>query len=414
MLVDVVAQHAEECAFLWSQRSALRAAPDVHLRFFSEHDERLSAHLEGLALAGEAGVRECDTNLATPNPGAIFASTVLALERAEMRRLERLMQLAGAEPAAVGGMISAFGWTSPSYLQRTVKGLLSSAEATAQAVGVAACAVHRIDPGLNSHGWVEDDVPALRARALRATGELGVAQLHSVCASASRDRDPESRFWGTWSSVLLGNRRGSLDCLVEIAAEAGGHQTRAFRLALQAMHPTAAHEWLKAIARDRQRLRWVIQGSGLVGDPSYGPWLIKQMESTEMVRLAGEAFSLITGVDLGSPALEGVRPQGFQSGPNEDPSDSNVDMDPDEGLPWPDVDKVQTWWEANKSRFTPGQRYFMGAPVTREHCIEVLKTGYQRQRILAAHYLCLLEPGTRLFNTSAPAWRQQRLLAQMK
>jgi hypothetical protein len=60
-----------------------------------------------------------------------------------------------------------------------------------------------------------------------------------------------------------------------------------------------------------------------------------------------------------------------------------------------------------------GQRYFMGAPVTWEHCLDVLKHGYQRQRILAAHYLCLLRPGTPLFNTSAPAWRQQRLLAQM-
>jgi hypothetical protein len=55
----------------------------------------------------------------------------------------------------------------------------------------------------------------------------------------------------------------------------------------------------------------------------------------------------------------------------------------------------------------------MGQPVTKEHCIQVLKTGYQRQRILAAQYLCLLEPGTPLFNTAAPAWRQQRLLAAM-
>jgi hypothetical protein len=60
-----------------------------------------------------------------------------------------------------------------------------------------------------------------------------------------------------------------------------------------------------------------------------------------------------------------------------------------------------------------GWGYFMGQPVTKEHCIQVLKTGYQRQRILAAQYLCLLEPGTPLFNTAAPAWRQQRLLAAM-
>jgi uncharacterized protein (TIGR02270 family) len=88
-------------------------------------------------------------------------------------------------------------------------------------------------------------------------------------------------------------------------------------------------------------------------------------------------------------------------------------MDADEGLPWPDPEKIEKWWAANESRFQKGTRYFMGKPVTREHCIDVLKNGYQRQRILAAHYLCLLDPGTPLFNTSAPAWRQQKLLATM-
>jgi len=75
--------------------------------------------------------------------------------------------------------------------------------------------------------------------------------------------------------------------------------------------------------------------------------------------------------------------------------------------------RIKAWWAKNSARFQSGRRYFMGAPVTREHCIDVLKNGYQRQRILAAHYLCLLEPGTPLFNTSAPAWRQQRQLAAM-
>jgi uncharacterized protein (TIGR02270 family) len=130
-------------------------------------------------------------------------------------------------------------------------------------------------------------------------------------------------------------------------------------------------------------------------------------------RLAAEAFSLITGVDMTALNLEGSPPEDFHSGPTDDPDDENVDMDPDDGLPWPDPDKVEKWWTANAHRFQKGVRYFMGAPVTREHCIHVLKTGYQRQRILAAHYLCLLEPGTPLFNTSAPAWRQQRLLARM-
>jgi uncharacterized protein (TIGR02270 family) len=184
-------------------------------------------------------------------------------------------------------------------------------------------------------------------------------------------------------------------------------------LALQAMSLSASHGLLQQLGGDQQQRRWLIQGSGIAGDPKYVPWLLGHMANEETARLAGEAFSLITGVDLGESKLDGERPENFESGPNGDPDDPNVDMDQDEGLPWPDPKTIEIWWAANGNRFQSGSRYFIGAPVTREHCIDVLKNGYQRQRILAAHYLCLLEPGTPLFNTSAPAWRQQRLLAKM-
>jgi uncharacterized protein (TIGR02270 family) len=130
-------------------------------------------------------------------------------------------------------------------------------------------------------------------------------------------------------------------------------------------------------------------------------------------RVAGEGFTLVSGAELDAQQLWRARPEG-EFGPTDDPGDEDVSIDPDEGLMWPDPEKAAAWWDLNASRFHTGQRYFLGAPVTREHCIDVLKTGYQRQRVLAAHHLCLLEPGTPLFNTSAPAWRQQRLLERMR
>jgi len=41
---------------------------------------------------------------------------------------------------------------------------------------------------------------------------------------------------------------------------------------------------------------------------------------------------------------------------------------------------------------------------------QVLHTGFQRQRIAAALELALHQPGSPLFNTSAPGFVQQRLL----
>ena len=122
---------------------------------------------------------------------------------------------------------------------------------------------------------------------------------------------------------------------------------------------------------------------------------------------------VITGLDLAYLDLERKPPEGGAGGPNDDPNDPNVAMDEDDGLPWPDPQRISRWWEANGARFTPGNRYFLGEPVTREKCVKALKDGFQRQRILAAHYLCLLEPGTPLFEWRAPSPRQQRLLAGM-
>jgi hypothetical protein len=79
-------------------------------------------------------------------------------------------------------------------------------------------------------------------------------------------------------------------------------------------------------------------------------------------------------------------------------------MDPDDGLPWPDPVKFQKWWDANKHNFRNGARQFMGKQPSIDHCKGILKSGYQRQRIAAAQYLCSLQPGTVLFPTSAPAW----------
>jgi uncharacterized protein (TIGR02270 family) len=234
-----------------------------------------------------------------------------------------------------------------------------------------------------------------------------------ACQAAFADEDDDCSFWSSWSGVLLGDRGRAIEVLTRQGISPGSYRMLAFRLALQVMETSAAHSVLQQLARIPGGARWLIQGSGIVGDPAYVPWLIQKMADLPTARLAGEAFSTIAGVHLGQAALDRPAPEGFEAGPNDDPDDPNVDMDPDDGLPWPDVARIEKWWKANSSRFNSGARYFMGAAVTREHCIQVLENGYQRQRILAAHYLCLLNPGTPLFNTSAPARRQQALLAQM-
>lgn len=61
---------------------------------------------------------------------------------------------------------------------------------------------------------------------------------------------------------------------------------------------------------------------------------------------------------------EGAWPEGFAAGPCENPEDENVDMGPDENLPWPNLELINKWWHAHRSEFQPGTRYLLGKPMS--------------------------------------------------
>jgi uncharacterized protein (TIGR02270 family) len=144
------------------------------------------------------------------------------------------------------------------------------------------------------------------------------------------------------------------------------------------------------------------------------PWLIAQMEVPDHARIAGESFTMITGVDLVDEQMTRDRPEGFQSGPTDDAEDENVAMDPDTDLPWPDPQRVRNWWDANGQRFLTGERYLAGQLVSAEHCQRLLRRGRQGLRRAAAFELALMDPQAPLFETRARASRQQRQLTASK
>lgn len=409
---SVATQHTEEAAFLWLLRDAAATAPHYKLDHLARLDNRVEAHIDGLRVAGEGGWELLVEQLQHEEAGEVFAAAVLALESRDAARIGRALDVAERVPETVRGFVSALGWVERPQLQGTVKGFLEAASPFLRRLGIAACAIHRVDPGTALTDALTDADPALRARALRAAGELGRADLlESLRARLREDEDEHCRFWAAWSAILVGDRGRALELLQLTAMVATPLQMRAIALVARVLAGEGGRGFLKALSEDAGRLRTVITAVGAFGDPYYVPWLIGQMQSPPVARLAGEAFAMITGVDLAYQDLEGEWPEGFEAGPTENPEDEDVSMDPDEDLAWPNPELVGRWWNEHSAGFTPGTRYLCGKPIAAANCQEVLRTGYQRQRIAAALELALMRPNPPLFPTSAPAYRQKKLLA---
>jgi hypothetical protein len=285
-------------------------------------------------------------------------------------------------------------------------------------------------------------------------GELKRRDLLNQVREHLTDEDEACRFWAAWTLTLL-RERGGLPGLTQWIGQATPLSRPALQLSMRAMSVEDGRDWVRMMAKDPELLRSAVMGAGFLGDPKCVSWLIGHMETPALSRLAGDAFSMITGTDLqyqnldrsgpSSPpepeeldeAEESEEPE--QGDPEEtgEPQEAQeardaeearqaeeaqeaeeadeaevatVDLDDDGNLPWPDPVRIQEWWQAHKGDFEGGKRYLAGQPVAERAARHVLLAGNQRQRAAAAIDLALREPDELLFEVRARGSIQRRQL----
>lgn len=402
----VLTRHAEEAAFLWLLRDASADRPDFLTIDLAELDGRVEAHLDGLREAGEPGQAIVREQLeANQEPGEVFTAVVSAIESGESIHLRSVFKAVTSEelirPAA-----SAIGWVGEGAARVAIAAALADDRPAVRCAGVAGAAVRRLDIGRHLQSALNDPDPHLQARAAKAVGELGLVAFGGQLGRLLKSDDARVRADAAWSLALLRRDPTALKVLRATAIAEATNRRRPAETAARCLSVQDGHAWLRMLEGLPDCKRVTVQAAGALGDPALVPWLIQKMAVPELARAAGEALSMITGVHIEDAKLDREPPEDFEAGPNDNPDDDNVDMDPDEGLEWPDPDKVAAWWRDNKGRFAVGTRHLVGRPVSKGWCKEVLKAGYQRQRAAAAVELVLLEPGRPLVEVRAPGFRQ--------
>lgn len=407
----VLDQHAEEASFLAVLRDYALRAPHYDIDHLDKLDNRLDAHLDGLRIAAPGGLETLLTQLGPHAIGEMFVCVVLAFEAANAKVLSRLSEHLRSALETERGYLMALGWLDWERVSPWIERMLASPEPLFRRLGLAACGMHRHDPGPALLAVLSDADPSVLARAARTAGELRRLDLLPAIRTHRQHEDAATRFWANWTTAQMGDAQ-ALEPLRQFAGQPGQFQYRALcvLLAWQEREPSIA--WIRQLVQDPRDRRIGIQALGLLGDPVCVPWLIQQMSDLPYARVAGEAFSLITGADLALLDLELQDLPDFDAGPNDDPQDTNVAMDPDENLPWPDPQLITAWWQAHGGDFQAGVGYVLGQMQSEASFRQALAHGQQRQRIAAACGIARFRPNEVLFPTSAPAWRQQQLLGR--
>ena len=401
---------ADDAAFLWLLRSIAVDQPNYTHEDLVMLDERVDKQLDGLLTAPEESWAICAAALELRQAGEVFAAAVLAFRSLEAHKIQRVVETALTSDQACKGLISAMAWLPGRLVHSWIKKFLTSKELDHKYLALAACSARRENPKdfLTTILQREDCIAhkKLYARALRLIGELKRFDLLHALRMALASDDEDVLFWANWSGVLLGDKSLAQNLQPYVLTQ-NTHQMRAMALCFRVMPLDESRNWISLLAKDPTNIRLVISATAILGDPDAVNWLIAKMRIPAITRLVGEAFTTITGIDLLEhklaleelPDLENLLPES-------NAQDEGIELNDDEHLPFPDVNKIAAVWQKYQQRFTPAQRYFMGQAVTTstattEHLHRVFTTGQQRQRAMAAMELALLEPAQFLLNHAA-------------
>lgn len=401
---NIAEQNASEAAFLWLLRSQAVTSSQYYPFDIRELEGRIEANLDGLSAVGELGWQVCADQLVYEEPGEIFTAAVVSLRSRNAARIKMVCELALTTPEMTKGLISALGWIETDIAKFWMQRFLSVSDPKYRMLGLAACSVRREDPGKYFLLILQDPdlekYPVLHARALRLIGELNRNDLVPALNAAMNTDDPIVKFWANWSLALFGNQASVIN-LKPYLMEDSKLSNKAVQLVFSLLPINEGRKWIGELATKPELKRIMIKAIGILGDPHAIPWLIQQMTNDEMARIAGWAFSQISGIDLESSNLVNEQAEDIETGPTDAAEDENIEMDEDEDLPWPNAQKISRLWQVHHQLLQPGLRYFQGQEVTKQVLAHIFVSANQQQKELAALQRAIHDKNTMLVNTSA-------------
>lgn len=403
---------ADNAAFFWVLRSIIVDRPDYWLDDLQAFDQRVVATFNALMTDPESSWELCSAAMSLQQSGEFFAAANIAFRSLDVKKIQEVVGHGLNSDEAFEGVAGALAWLPGRLCHSWIKKFLTSKDLNHKYLAITSCSLRREDPReyLTNIVSREDccNHHKLHARALRLIGELKRRDLMFAVKAGLMSDNVDVRFWSIWSSLLLGDFVAAEQMKSFVFGD-GPYAAYALDVTFRVLSMDNARDWISQMVKDPGQVRSAIQASAVLGDPQVIPWLISQMRVPALTRLAGEAFTAITGISLPDnklsleelPSLDGLIPDPDES------EDDDVAIHEDEYLPFPDPDKIAAIWQRYQQHFISGKRYFMGQQINAEHLMATYSSGNQRQRRSAALELALLLPAHFLQNYAAKSVEEE-------
>lgn len=411
-------RHAQDAAFYWAQSDSSLCSPTVSIKKLASFHSLLEANLDGLRVAGDAGMlmarRELDR---WKSQGDAFVYGVLSLERYADSQFEPAWDLLDEHAeSTVYGFSCAISWAS----RKAVFARLEQWKAAAHSLPLALSVFARRELALpiaspDVARYFDHESHWVRVAACNLAAELPVASARDFLLRALDDDDLGVQIAAADALMKFGRDTRVRQRLVDmvgrcklLAEERRGLAkqialARLDRLARYLGHAVNCgdHEAREVFETLPAELKMSFVAHH--GDPAFVDDLIAQLPNNKLSDAAFQAMHLITGIDLDdSQFLVRTTPI-----PDKD-SDEDSLQQLDAARLQPDHGAITDWWDKSRAHFKSGTPWLVGSSaLNHEHIGRIFHMGSQLQRFAAQMHAFSHGISISRLDIRTPMWRQR-------
>jgi len=407
-MMDVLEEHLDEAAFLWSQWEIALMSARHDLADTAECEERLLAHVEGLVIGGEAAVGELLLpGLETDERERISAAALTLLAGNGKKELEELLEvLDSGDEVQRAGVGRAMEVSEREGLDAALLRRLTAEEPALRALAFQVLAFRGAVPQEKRTEWLYKDEAGPVIAALRDARPLPRDVVQTLLPQLLVDPRPGVRAAAMMAGLVSGARAAWKACH-KVAEEGGvGRQQCLAVLALGGDERDL--ELLTGLLRQEALRADVLWALGFSGQALAAEACLEWMDDDKVAALAGEAFSAITGLKLEREYRKAAKEESESLIPlEEEDLDANLVPGPEASLPIPVREAVERWWQKAQKGFERGARYLRGNKLDADRLVEALGSEPMRRRPVLALELAIRSRGALLLQTRAFTHRQR-------
>jgi uncharacterized protein (TIGR02270 family) len=393
-LMDVLEEHLDEAAFLWSQWERGLVAPNSVLNEVTGLEERLLAHVDGLVIgeASAAGRLLIPALEEQEDVGRLTVAVYSLLGSGDPSSTEAVRTaLETASPEVLPAFQRALELMEPELLPSWLPMLLKQDEPARLALALDVLASHGADPGPVLSDLLRHEEPRVAAAALRVATRLRLPLDRHVLQACLASPVSDLRDSAITAGLLKGHRAAWTAC--QVAVDSGAPDSRWPALLLALSGDAREVERLTRLLdqpRHRPDALWAL---GFSGRPSAAEACLEWMEDEAVSHLAAEAFCAITGLRLEERFVAPRTEEDPLPPLEEDALDADLTSRPEDDLPRPVAVEVLAWWKETRKTFELERRYLYGRHFGAEALGESLWMAPMRRRHALALELALRSRG---------------------